>query len=440
MVLVIKRDVSREKILAGCQVLGIRKDHEAPVAAFLAHVARIGRAEVLQTRDAQDMPGRDDVRDHSRAAVRLHGLLDLGRIPSGFFQGFPVGLPLRLVIADVIIVRRLHGECSKAFADLRVRVTQNAAPGVVIPVADPPLLPGLIAGLAALVVPVLVTPAVRNLNRIRDLVDLRSPCSLRDLRGFLGGLCGLVLLFGLCQLQPLSLCEVGLVDVDVSGIAHDVAMARVLPDGVPVPRSKAIGICPGAVLVVCRLIGSVLRAPQFILLRDLRPVVFPAYRFGHVDDRTHTSKTIELIAECKAPYHIFSRSECGILCTLPVKPRHALSDLCSELLSEELSLFFGVAALSIVIHTGELPCGLNARILGLCVRVDVPGALREFNYNKVCRGHQGRFQVLLITCNVCPVEVALVVRYGLDLCCVAAIVEGIDPAIDYLDTITQCAS
>ena len=79
----------------------------------------------------------------------------------------PICLALILVIADPVIVCSLRGQICQACPYFRIRMTEHTVPGPVIPVPNIPLFPCVVAGCSALIIAVLITSGVADLDRIR---------------------------------------------------------------------------------------------------------------------------------------------------------------------------------------------------------------------------------------------------------------------------------
>ena len=181
-------------------------------------------------------------------------------------------------------------------------------------------------------------------------------------------------------------------------------MARILPDRVSLPGSEAVGVCPWIRSVICRVVGSILSAPEFVILRDPCPVIFSTHRFRHVDHRADACQAIELIAEFKAPCNIFPAAECWILHSFPVKARHAFSYPAAEDLCKIPGFFCGASALAVMVCSEELPGSLRGAVLCISIWIHVPGALRELDDYELGRCHGRRFELALVACHIYSIK------------------------------------
>ena len=153
MVCVIKKDVTCYQVRGSCEILGVCQACETCSLQAGSHIAGVCTGDALQLLAAKQMTSCLNVGNDTGRAVSFTCCGDLRGIIAYLLQFCPVGLPLILVIADLVIIGCLSGKICDAGPHCRIRMPLSQAydaPAEAVPL---PLAEGRISGGFVIVYP-----------------------------------------------------------------------------------------------------------------------------------------------------------------------------------------------------------------------------------------------------------------------------------------------
>ena len=134
MMALIQEDISGQQVVRVGQIFGFRQRLEARRDEPGTHVLGVGvNRDIRQRGDAAQHSGGLDVRGHARRAILLAVRGDRGGIVVCGLQRLPVGRPLVLVIADVVVQRRRAAQVRDLQAHVDVGIPEHHRPRAGIP-------------------------------------------------------------------------------------------------------------------------------------------------------------------------------------------------------------------------------------------------------------------------------------------------------------------